>query len=98
LDIGRHLRQAPQERKKAQEALARLQERPPSEHDDPEAKALVEARQAQGQQWDEVQRPYRLYLETRSRILPPCRIADATPQTSDQVASRLHADVEAIAA
>ena len=38
------------------------------------------------------------HLETLSLTLHPFRIADSTPQTSDQVASQLHAVVEAIEA
>jgi hypothetical protein len=59
---------------------------------------LVAARHAEGQQWEEVQHAYRHHLETLSLTLHPCCIADSTPQTSDQVASRLSAAVEAIEA
>jgi hypothetical protein len=59
LAIGRHLRQAQQELKKATEVLARLQGRPQAAPDAPEAKALVEARQAEVPHWEEVQRTYR---------------------------------------
>jgi hypothetical protein len=96
LAMGRHLRQAHQELKQATEALARLQGRPHADHDAPEAKALVEARQAEVQHWEEVQRTYRHHLETLSLTLHPFRIADATPQTSAQVESRWQAEVEAI--
>ena len=53
LAIGQRLRQAPQELKKAKEALARLQGQPQAEQDDSEAKALVEARQAEVTRWEE---------------------------------------------
>jgi hypothetical protein len=98
LAIGRHLRQAQQDLTKATEALARLQGRPQTVHDDPGAKALVAARQAEVQHWEEVQRTYRHHLETFSLTLHPFRLSDSTPQTSAQVASRLHAEVEAIEA
>jgi hypothetical protein len=98
LAMGRHLRQAQQELQKAQEVLARLQRRPQADHDDLEATALVAARQAVVQQWDAVQRTYRHHLETLSLTLHPFRLSDSTPQTSDQVESRLQAEVEAIEA
>jgi hypothetical protein len=63
-----------------------------------EAMALVAGRQAEVQQWEEVQHTYRHPLETLSLPLHPFRLADSTPQTSDQVASRLPATVEAIEA
>ena len=59
---------------------------------------MVAARQAEVQQWEEVQHTYRHHLEMLSLILHPFRVADSTPQTSDQVESRLHAAVEAIEA
>jgi hypothetical protein len=96
LTIGRHVRQAQQELTKATEALARLQGQPHTAPDAPEAQALVAARQAEGQQWAEVQRTYRHHLETLSLTLHPFCIAASTPQTSAQVASQLHAAVEAI--
>jgi hypothetical protein len=96
LTIGRHVRQAQQELTKATEALARRQEQPHTAPDAPEAQALVAARQAEVQQWAEVQRTYRHHLETLSLTLHPFCIAASTPQTSAQVASQLHAAVEAI--
>jgi hypothetical protein len=94
LAIGRHVRQAQQELVKATETLTRL----PAAHGAPEAQALVAAKQAEVQRWEEVQGTYRQHLETLSLTLHPFRIADSTPQTSDQVASQLHAVVEAIEA
>jgi hypothetical protein len=98
LAMGRHLRPAPQALQKAQEVLARLQGRPHADQDDPEATALVEASQVVGQQWEEGQRPSRPHLETLSLTRHPFRLSDATPQTSDQVASRWQAAGEAIEA
>ncbi len=63
-----------------------------------EAKAEVEAKQAEVQRWEEMQRTYRHHLETLSLTLHPFGIADSVPQTSAQVDSRLHAAVEAIEA
>jgi hypothetical protein len=96
LTIGRHVRQAQQELTKATEALVRRQEQPHTAPDAPEAQALVTARQAEVQQWAEVQRTYRHHLETLSLPLHPFCIAASTPQTSTQVASQLHAAIEAI--
>jgi len=98
LAIGRHLRQAHQERTKATETLARRQGGPPADHDVPEARTVVAAKHAEVQRWEAVQHPYRQHLETLSLTLHPCRLADSTPQTSAQVASRWYAEVEAIEA
>src|SRR5215510_14001266 len=62
LTIGRHVRQAQQELTKATEALVGCQEQPHTAPDVPEAQALVTARQAEVQQWAEVQRTYRHHL------------------------------------
>jgi Family of unknown function (DUF6399)/IclR helix-turn-helix domain len=98
LAMGRHLSQARQELMKAQEALARHQGEPQVAHEALEAQALVEARQAEVQRWEEVQCTYRHHLETLSLTLHPFRLADSTPQTSAQVESQLYAEVEAIEA
>jgi hypothetical protein len=65
---------------------------------EPEAKAQVEARQAEVRRWEVVQRTYRHHLETLSLTLHPFGIADSAPQTSAEVESHLQATVEAIAA
>jgi hypothetical protein len=98
LAIGRHLRQAHQELTKATEALARRQGGPHADNDVPEARTVVAARHAEVQRWEAVQHTYRQHLETLSLTLHPFRLADSTPQTSAQVASRLYAEVEAIEA
>ena len=98
LAIGRHVRQAHQDLTHATETLVRRQER---SHTDPAvvaATAAVAARQAVVEPWEAVQHTYRDHLETFSLTLHPFRIADSTPQTSDQVASWLYAEVEAIEA
>jgi hypothetical protein len=94
LAIGRHVRPAHQELAPATETRTRL----PAAHEAPEAQALVEAQQAEVQPWKEGQGTYRQHLATRSLTLHPFRLSDSTPQTSDQVASRWHAGVEAIEA
>jgi len=98
LAIGRHLRQAHQNLTKATEALAQLQARSHKAPAAPAATAGVAARQAEVEQWEAVQHTYRHHLEALSLSLHPFRIADSTPQTSDQVASQLYAEVEAIEA
>jgi Family of unknown function (DUF6399)/IclR helix-turn-helix domain len=100
LAIGRHVSQAQQALTHAAEACSRLQalqEQPQRAPEVREAQALVAARQAELQHWAEVQCTYRHHLETLSLTLHPFCIADSTPQTSAQVASQLHAAIEAIA-
>jgi hypothetical protein len=100
LAMGRHLRQAHQDLTKATEALARRQggPHPRADNEAPEARTVGAARHAEVQRWEAVPHTDRQHLETRSLTLHPFRLADATPQTSAQVASRLYADVEAIEA
>ncbi len=98
LPIGQRLRQARQERTKAQEGLARRPASHRMESIPLEARALGEARQVEGTRWEEGRPTSRDHWATRSRTLHPCRIADAAPQTSAQVASQLQATVEAITA
>src|SRR5262245_23477591 len=62
LAIGRHLRQARQDLMKAQEVLASRQDLPQAAHAAPEGQALIVARQAEGQQWEAMQPPYRQHL------------------------------------
>ena len=98
LALGRRVRQARQDLKHAEERLARHVARAPAALNSPEAKAHVEAKQVEVQQWEEVQRTYRHHLETLSLTLHPFGIADSLPQTSAQVECRLHMEVEAIEA
>jgi Family of unknown function (DUF6399)/IclR helix-turn-helix domain len=98
LALGRRLRQAHQDLKHAEEVLVRLQGRPQAGHDTLEAKALVDARQAEVTRWEEVHNTYRGHLETLSLTLHPFSIADSAPQTSAQVEGRLQAEAEAIEA
>ena len=98
LAMGRRLRQAQQELKQAKEALARRQGLAQAAQEDPEATALVEARQAEVTRWEEAHATYRGHLETLSLTLHPFRISDAAPQTSAQVESQLRTAVEAIEA
>jgi len=98
LALGQRVRQAHQELKKAQDALARLPGLRQADQVVPEATALVEARQEEVTRWEEAHNTYRGHLETLSLTLHPFRIADSAPQTSAQVESQLKAAVEAIEA
>jgi Family of unknown function (DUF6399)/IclR helix-turn-helix domain len=98
LALGRRLSQARQDLMKAQETLARRQDSPQAAHNAREVQALIAAKQAEVQQWDEMQHTYRHHLERLSLILHPFRLSDSTPQTSEQVESQLHAEVAAIEA
>jgi hypothetical protein len=98
LAMGRRLRQARQELKHAEEVLARHIARVHTVPHSPDAQAHVEAKRAEVQQWEDVQRTYRHHLETLSLTLHPFGIADSVPQTSAQVARQLHTAVEAIEA
>jgi hypothetical protein len=97
LALGRGLRHAHQELKKAEEVLARLQESAPMAPGRSEAQAEVEVRQAEVTRWEEGQRTDRHQLETLSLTLHPFCMADSAPQTSAQVESHLQAAVEASA-
>jgi hypothetical protein len=98
LAIGRRLRQAQQELTHAEERLTRLPNRAPGRQDDREGAQGLQTRRAEVVRWTEVQRMYRLHLETLSLTVHPFNIDDATAQTSTQVARRLHAEVEAMEA
>jgi hypothetical protein len=98
LAFSQRLRHAQQELTKTNDALARRQGLPQAEYDDRTAQALVEERQAEVRQWDEVRHTYRGHLETLSLALHPFRIADSAPQTSVQVESTLQATLAAIEA
>jgi hypothetical protein len=98
LAMARQVRQAHQARTQAEAVLAR---HPELAYDDPDSRAVkaeVQAKRAEVQRWEEVQRMYRHHLETLSLTLHPFGISDAAPQTSAQVQGRLHAAVEAIEA
>src|SRR6266540_662169 len=94
LAVGRRLSQAHKDLKQAEAVLVRH----PGLAQGAEAKAEVEARHVEVPRWEEVQRTSRHHLETLSLTLHPFGIADSAPQTSAQVASRLHDAVEAIEA
>jgi hypothetical protein len=96
LALGRHLRQAHQRLQDAQERAAKHAERDPASPARVKAQAEVEASQAEVNRWEEAKGTYRNYLESLSLGLHPFDLSDSTPQTSEQVESRLRATVAAI--
>jgi hypothetical protein len=98
LTRARQVRQAHQALTHAEAVLARSPGLAHMAPDSPEAQAEGDAKRAEVQRWDEVQRTYRHHLETLSLTLHPFSIADASPQTSAQVYSHVHAAVAAIEA
>jgi len=98
LAIGQRWRHAQQELTKATEALARRQGGLQAAQASHEARALVQARQAEVTRWAEAHHSDRGHLESLSLTLHPFRLSGSTPQTSAQVESQLTAAVEAIEA
>jgi Family of unknown function (DUF6399)/IclR helix-turn-helix domain len=94
LAVGRRLRQAHKDLAQAEAVLESCS----GLAQGAEAEAEVEAKRAEVQRGEEMQRTYRHHLETLSLTLHPFGISDSAPQTSAQVESRLHAEVEAIEA
>ena len=52
----------------------------------------------QVQYWETAERTYRQHLEKVSLIVHPWRLFDSTPQTSQEVERRLHAEIDALTA
>jgi hypothetical protein len=98
LALGQRWRHAQQALTKATEALARRQGGREAEQASDEARALVQARQAEVTRWEEAHHSYRGHLERLSRTLHPFCLSGSTPQTSAQGESQLTATVEAIEA
>ncbi len=88
LSMARRVRHAQQELKQAEEVLSR--------HPTPDGQHPVEVRRADVQRWEGVHNTSRHHLEVLSLTLHPFSIHDSTPQTSEQVHSRLQAEVAAI--
>jgi len=96
LSLARQVRHARQELTKAEEVLRKHTGPDGRPQGDTEAQHHVEVTRAAVQRWAEVQSTYRHHLETLSLTLHPFHLHDASPQTSVQVHSRLHAEVAAI--
>jgi hypothetical protein len=98
LAICSPLRQAQQAFDQARESLTTCQASLRSRDEAQQAQAEVEARAAEVEHWASVHRAYRHHLETVSLIVHPWRIFDSTPQTSQEVERRLHAEIDALTA
>src|SRR5207237_10679632 len=59
------------------------------------AQAEVKACEAEVEHWESVHSAYRHHLETVSLLVHPWRLCNSTPQTSQEVERRLHADIDA---
>jgi hypothetical protein len=92
------LRQARQALHQARESLTTCQVSPRSRDEAQQAQAEVRAREAEVERWESVHSAYRHHLETVSLIVHPWYIFNSTPQTSQEVESRLHAEIDAITA
>jgi hypothetical protein len=92
------LRQARQALHQAREALTTCQASHRSRDEAQQAQAAVEARAAAVERWESVHSAYRHHLETVSLLVHPWRISNSTPQTSQEVERRLHAEIDAITA
>ena len=93
--LGR-LRHARQALSQAQERLRMCQGSDPSGAEAQQAQAVVEARAAQGQPWETVDRPYRQHLASVSLLVQPWRLVDSTRQTSHEVEHQLQAEIAAL--
>src|SRR5256712_6150199 len=98
LAICRPLRQARQALHQARESLTTCQASHRGSEEAQQAQAEVEAREAEVERWESVHSAYRHHLETVSLIVHPWRIFNSMPQTSQEVESRLHAEIDAITA
>jgi Family of unknown function (DUF6399)/IclR helix-turn-helix domain len=96
LSLARHVRHARQELTKAEEVLRKHRGAEGRSQGDAEVQHHVEMQRAAVQRWEGVQNAYRHHLETISLTLHPFHLQDASPQTSLQVQSRLHAEVAAV--
>jgi hypothetical protein len=98
LALAQQLSQAHKALMHAEEVRARHPGLTHPELDAPQANVQVEGCRAEVQLWEEAQRTYRQHLDTLSLTFHPFDISTSLPQTSAQVASRLQAGVDAIAA
>ncbi len=98
LAIFHRLRQAQQTLTHAQERLAHCQASHLGAAAVQQAQALVEAHAAEVQRWQHVRSAYRSHLEHLSLLMHPWRVADATRQTSHDVAYQMQAEVAALEA
>jgi Family of unknown function (DUF6399)/IclR helix-turn-helix domain len=98
LAMCRPLRQARQAVHQARESLPTCQVPHRSSAEAQRAPAEVEACAAEVERWASVHSAYRPHRETVSRLVPPWRLCNSTPQTSQEVERRWHAEIDAITA
>ena len=92
------LRQARQALNQARESLTTCQASHRSREEVQQAQTEVEAREAEVERWESVHSAYRHHLETVSLLVHPWCIFNLMPQTSQEVESRLHAEIDALTA
>jgi hypothetical protein len=97
LAIGWRLQQAHKPLTVAEQVLASHLGCTHGPHASRQAQAAVEASRTEVRRWAEVHSTYRHHLETLSLTLHPFTLHASTPQTSAQVHTRLHAEVDAMA-
>jgi uncharacterized protein DUF6399/IclR-like helix-turn-helix domain-containing protein len=97
LAIAQRMRHAHQELQKAEAVLSRHIGPTEQRQVSSEIQQHLAVRRANVQRWEGVHSAYRQHLETLSLTLHPFHLHDSTPQTSAQVYSRLHSEVDAIA-
>lgn len=98
LAICSPLRQARQALRQARDSLTTCQVSQRNREEAQQAQAEVEACEAEVARWESIHNAYRHHLETVSLIVHPWQIVNSTPQTSQEVESRLHTEIDAIQA
>jgi len=96
LAICRRLRQAQQALEHAQERLPTCQGAHPGGAEVHQAQVLVAAHEAEVKRWHSVHSAYRTHLEPLSLIMHPWRLLGSIPQTSQEVACQVQAEVAAL--
>jgi hypothetical protein len=96
--MGRQVKRALQDLETAEACLQRHQGGDSQSAAHRQATRQVEVAHAEVKRWEGIQHEYRQRLETISLTLHPFRIADSTPQTSQEVGNRVQAQIQAIAA
>jgi Family of unknown function (DUF6399)/IclR helix-turn-helix domain len=96
LALGSRLGQARQALQHAQEQLHACQTSDPRGAAARQAQALVEASEAEVTRWEGVHTAYRCHLENLALIVHPWRVEHSMRQTSADVDSRLHAEIQAL--
>jgi hypothetical protein len=96
LTIFGRLRQAKQALAQARQRLETVQTSQADKAQVEQARASVEACEAVVTHWHGVRSAWRQRLANLSRIMHPWRLVDATRQTSKEVASQLHAELQTL--